>query len=63
MIDSLNGGQTCLQCRNFVASGERQDRFFGKLPVKSYCKKFEHTVHPEEGENCLGFLRKIFAKD
>ena len=60
MIDSLNGGQTCRQCRNFIPEGERQDRFFGKVPVKSYCEKFEHNVDPKDGENCLGFLRKLF---
>ena len=63
MIDSLNAGQTCYQCRYFIKEGERKDPFFGPIKVIEYCsKKQKLIVDPwEEGENCKAFLRKLFG--
>jgi len=60
MIDSRNGGQTCLQCRNYKKTGTRKDPFFGELPIQSYCTKYERAVHPEQGLDCPAFLKTIF---
>lgn len=58
MIDSLNAGQTCLQCRHYIKEGKRHDRLFGDVPIRSYCVKREETVKPATGENCGLFLRR-----
>lgn len=61
MIDTLNAGQTCHQCRNFVKEGVRADRFFGPMKVIDYCQKFQRLVSdPQEGEECKAFIRKLF---
>lgn len=61
MIDSLNAGQTCLQCRHFIKEGTRTDRFFGPMRVENWCKARQRLVSDiSEGEDCSAFLRRVF---
>lgn len=60
MIDTLNAGQTCRQCRSFQAVHMVQDKFFGEHPVRDYCAKRKCKVDPSEGMGCPLFLRSMF---
>ncbi|MBE6524471.1 MAG: hypothetical protein E7Z65_06340 [Thermoplasmata archaeon] len=60
MIDTLNGGQTCNQCRKWVPKGKRHDVFWGDVPVQSYCTEFDKVVIPSDGQNCKAFVKKLF---
>lgn len=62
-IDTLNGGQTCVQCRNFLERAVRHDRFWGDVPVTSYCKQFGKVVIPSDGQECRAFLKKPFTTE
>ncbi len=62
-IDTLNGGQTCHQCRHWRAQGKRHDRFWGDVPVTSYCTKYDKVVIPSDGQECPTFLKKPITED
>lgn len=61
MIDTVNGGAHCNQCRFYHAKATRRDRFFGDVSVADYCEKFNKTVKVEDGENCTAFLKRLFV--
>ena len=61
-IDTINGGQTCLDCQHYKPEWKRRDRFFGDLPVQSWCVKRNGTVRPDEGQDCIMFLRTLFTR-
>lgn len=62
MIDTLNGGQTCRQCRRFKSEVIRRDPLFGKLTEHDWCiVKGKHIENVQEGQDCLMFLRTAFT--
>lgn len=62
MIDSLNAGQTCYQCKYFIKEGVKKDPFFGPIKVVDYCqKKQRYICEPWDGQDCPAFLRKLFV--
>ena len=62
MIDSLNGWQTCRQCRHFKEEQIRKDRLFGELKETDWCVvKGGHIDRIEGGQHCLMFIRRLFT--
>lgn len=63
IIDSINGGATCRQCRYYRDQHKRNDVLFGSVSEKEWCTKFDHHIKDvSEGQDCLFFLKPIYSK-
>lgn len=62
MIDTVNGGQTCQQCRHYREEHIRKDRLFGDLKEADWCiVRGGHIDDIGTGQDCPMFLKRLFT--
>lgn len=61
IIDSRNGGTSCLRCRHYEEVHNRHDPMFGLLTEHGWCAKKDRKITTTlEGQDCPFYLKTVY---